>query len=243
MTYEIANNTAYIDGSKGPYSGKLKSAKYGANAMRNYNAYIKDFQVDTTSPNPDTFTKGASVKSIRNMEKEAKKLEGEHLPPVNFVLRYAPQMGKIKAFFSRMFTGAVIDKQALLGHSYEEMGKKASISVEEADAPFREEAFSDINENLTSKAFDVNDDGKIDVSEMAVSTVIADVLSKDESEIPPELQILDLKKADGSYTNDGENKMLAFCKEENLETASAVVKDVHSKLKLNKAQDKFLKKL
>lgn len=241
MVYDISNNTAYIDGSKGPYSGKPKSANYGANAMHNYKAYIEDFTIDTTAPNPDVFIKGASVKSIRNMEKEVKKLEKEFLPPVDFVLKYAPKMGKIKAFFSRMFTGAAIDRQALLGHSYEEMGRKTHISVEEADAPFREEVFSNINENLTAKAFDVNNDGEIDISEMAVSTVIADVLSKNESEIPPELTILDLKKADGSYTNDGENKMLAFCKEENLETASAVAKDIHSKLKLNKAREKFLK--
>lgn len=243
MAYDISNNTAYIDGSTGPYSNRTKGAKYGANAMRNYHSYINDFKVDTTVPNPDVFTKGASVKSIRRMEKEAEKLEREFLPPVDFVLKYAPKMGKIKAFFSRMFTGAAIDRQALLGHSFEEMGKNVSISLEEADAPFKEEAFSDINENLTSKAFDVNNDGEIDISEMAVSTVIADVLSKDETEIPPELTVLDLKKADGSYTNDGEDKMLAFCKEENLEMASAVAKDIHSKLKLGKAQDKFLKKL
>ncbi len=141
-----------------------------------------------------------------------------------------------------MFTGASIDKQALLGHSYEEMGRKPAITLEEADAPFKNEAFSDIGTNLTAKAFDVNDDGEIDISEMAVSTVVADVLSKDDSLLPLNLKVVDLKKADGTYTNDGENKMMAFCNEENLETASIIAKDIHSKLKLDKAQNKFIKK-
>jgi len=240
MAYDVLNNIAYIDGTSGPYKGKPKSANYGANAMYNYHyGYIKDLAVDTTAPNPDVFTKGGSLNSIRKMEKEAKKLENTSFPPVNFVLRYAPKMGKIKAFFSRMFTGAVIDRQALLGHSFQEMDMRTRISVEEADKPFKDEAFSDINADLTSKAFDVNDDNMIDVSEMAVSTVIADVLSKDDTDLPLDLRIVDLKKADGSYTNDGENKMMAFCKKENLERASAVVKDIHKKLKLDKAEDKF----
>ncbi len=242
MAYDISNNTTYIDGSTGLYYGKPKSAKYGANAMQNYHSYIRDFKTDTTVPNPDTFTKGASINSIRKMEKEVKKLENEKLPPLNFVLQYSPKMGAVKAFFTRMFTGASIDKQALLGHSYEEMGRKPAITLEEADAPFKNEAFSDIGTNLTAKAFDVNDDGEIDISEMAVSTVVADVLSKDDSLLPLNLKVVDLKKADGTYTNDGENKMMAFCNEENLETASIIAKDIHSKLKLDKAQNKFIKK-
>lgn len=243
MAYDISNNTAYIDGSSGFYYGKPKSAKYGANAMQNYRSYIRDFQTRTKVPNPDIFTKGASVNNIRKMEKEAEKLENEKLPPINFVLRYAPKMGAMKAFFTRMFTGASIDKQALLGHSFEEMNRKSAITLEEADKPFKNEAFSDIDANLTAKAFDVNDDGEIDISEMAVSTVVADILSKDDLLLPLDLRVMDLKKADGTYTNDGENKMMAFCNEENLETASAITKDIHSKLKLDKAQKKFYKKL
>ena len=82
MAYDISNNTAYIDGSTGLYCGKPKSAKYGANAMQNYHSYIRDFKTDTTVPNPDAFAKGASINSIRKMEKEVKKLENEKLPPL-----------------------------------------------------------------------------------------------------------------------------------------------------------------
>ena len=265
MGFYTVNDIAIINGVNGSYGNKAKGANYGRNAAQNYKSYIDRLAVSTTAPNPDVFTKGASVNSIRKMEKEAAKLERESLPPLHFDLRYAPKMGVVKAFFARLFTGAAINKQALLGHSYEAIDKMQyqdlstledfhkkvydsakeyeAMTVEEADLPFKDKAFSDINSKLTSHAFDVNGDGKIDISEEAVSTVIADVLSKDEDLDPMGITVSDLKKADGSYTCDGEDRMMAFLKEENLETASIITKDIHSKLKLDKAQDKFLKKL
>lgn len=262
MSFYTVNDTAIINGVNGTYGRNAKAADYGRNAAQNYKAYIDRLAVDTTAPNPDVFTKNGTPEE---MMAEVKKLEEESLTPVNFILRYAPEMGVVKAFFARLFKGAAIDKQALLGHSYEAINKMHyqdlgkieaahreaddtarkidAMTVEEADLPFKDEAFASINSKLTSRAFDVNNDGKIDISEEAVSTVIADVLSADETLDPMDMTVSDLKKADGSYTNDGENRMMAFFKEENLETASVIVKDIHSKLKLDKAQDKFLRKL
>ncbi len=248
--YSVDNNTAYIDGSSkyGPYAGKPKSAKYGMNAMYAYKYdYIRDLGTSLNSieadkfesKNPQNMTDEEFDTYIAGMEKEVKKLEETEFPPINFVLKYAPKMGAVKAFFSRLFTGSSVDRQALLGHSFEEMDRNTHISVEKADEPFKDKAFSDINADLTSKAFDVNNDGELDVSEMAISTVIADVLSKDEALDPMEITVSDLKKADGTYTNDGENRMMAFCKEENLETASGIAKEIHTKMKLKKAEGKF----
>ena len=95
------------------------------------------------------------------------------------------------------------------------------------------------NAKLSAKAFDVNNDGMIDVTEEAVSTVLADVLSKDTEGADLSNVSKALKNADGSYTNDGENKMMAFCNEENYETASKVIKDIHKKMKLDKAAKKL----
>ena len=112
------------------------------------------------------------------------------------------------------------------------------MTIEEADKDLNA-ALGDItNAKLSAKAFDVNNDGMIHVTEEAVSTVLADVLSKDKG---INSKGLDIKKADGSYTNDGENKMMMFCNEENLEIASMITKDMHAKLGLNKAQKEFLK--
>ena len=237
MSYNVVNNIAQIDGKSGPKGQKAKGADYGINAANNHFGYIKSLECNTTTPNPDVFTKSGTIDA---METEVKKLETEALPPLNFLLQYAPKKNIISAFFNRLFKGHSINTQALIGFSYTAMGNKQAMTIEEADAPFKDKAFQDINSNLTTKAFDVNNDGKIDVSEEAVSTVIADVLSKDDNVAAISKN---LKKADGSYTNDGENKMMAFCKEENLETASAIAKEVHSKLGLEKAREEFLKTL
>lgn len=237
MSYNVAGNIAQISGKTGPKGPKAKGADYGTNAAYNHLQYIKSLECDTKTPNPDVFTKSSTPEA---MEAEVQKLQNEPTPPINFILRYAPKKNAISAFFGRLFKGHGINTQALLGFSYAAMGNKQAMSVEQADAPFKDKAFEDINAKLTTKAFDVNNDGKIDVSEEAVSTVIADVLSKDYG---TGLDGINLKKADGSYTNDGENKMMAFCNEENLGKASMVAKEVHSKLGLDKAQEKFLKTL
>ncbi len=235
MSYNVANNTAQINGKTGPKGPKAKGINYGINAAYNHLGYINSLKCDTKTPKPDVFTKNSTPE---DMEAELKRLESETTPPLNFILRYAPKKNAISVFFNRLFKGHNIDTQALLGFSCAAMGNKQAMTIEEADAPFKDEAFKDIGAKLTTKAFDVNDDGKIDASEEAVSTVIADVLSKDKG---INSKGLDIKKADGSYTNDGENKMMMFCNEENLEIASMITKDMHAKLGLNKAQKEFLK--
>ena len=239
MSYDVVNNRAIIDGANGPYNNgkKAKGAIYGLNAAHNYSGYTKDLECQGRPIKPDIFTREHSPEE---MMAEVNRLEKEKMPPINLLLRYAPKKGSISGFFSRLFTGSAVNKQALLGFSYVEMGKKTAITIEEADAPFHTEAYKDIGAKLTAKAFDVNNDGKIDISEQAASTVIADVLSKDDNVSAVDKN---LKKADGSYTNDGENKMMAFCNEKNLDAASKIVKNIHKELKLDKAMEKFEKNI
>lgn len=235
MSYEIAGSKALITGTTGPYGNKTKGTGYGKNAAANHLGYIKDFESKSAPLSPDVFTKGHTPEEMYNAVMT--KCKEDKMPPVNFLLRYAPEAGKIKGFFSRLFKGAAIDKKALTGFTYEAMGKKA-MTLEEADKNLNE-AFEGITDaKLSAKAFDVNNDGMIDVSEEAVSTVLADVLSKDETDAV-QISKKDLKKADGSYTNAGEDKMLAFCNEANYDTAKEVVKDIHKKLKLDKEMNKL----
>lgn len=233
MSYEISGNRALISGKTGAYGKNAKGANYGKNAAANHFGYIESLKTSSAALNPDVFTKS---NDIDKMLEEVQKLENEKMPPLNFTLKYAPKFNAVKGFFARLFKGSAINKQALLGFSYETMDNRQAISLEEADKAFQNEAFKNVNAKLTAKAFDVNNDGQIDISEEAVSTVIADVLSKDEGIKEGKIN---LKKADGSYTNEGENKMMTFCNEENLETASKIAKEVHTKLKLDKELKKF----
>lgn len=237
MSYEISDNRAIISGSNGIYGAKTKGADFGKNAASNHFGYIKDFETKGTPINPDVFTKNSSVEQ---MTAEIEKLGNEKIPPIDFTLQYAPKFNKVKAFFAKLFKGHSIDTKALLGFTSEVMGKN-TITIEEADKELNNAFKGDTGAKLSTKAFDVNNDGMIDASEEAVSTVVADILSKDETVINPENTKEALKKADGSYTNNGENGMLAFLTENNFEASSKVVKDIHKQMGLDKAQKKFLK--
>lgn len=233
MSYNVVGSKAIIDGTTGQYGNVKKGVNYGKNAAVNHLGYIKDFEIKGKPLNPDVFTKSSSVEDMYN---EVMKCKEDKIPPVNFLLQYAPKKGVISSFFAKLFKGHSIDTKALMGFTQEAVGKK-SMTLEEADKDLKA-AFGDItNAKLSAKAFDVNNDGMIDVSEEAVSTVLADVLSKDDADLSKVSKAL--KKADGSYTNDGENKMMAFCNEDNYEAASKVIKDIHKKMKLDKAAKKL----
>ena len=235
MSYDIAGSKALINGADGQYGTKAKGVNYGKNAAVNHLGYIKDFEIQSKPLNPDVFTKSGSVEDMYN--EVMTKCKEDKMPPIDFLLRYTPKKGAISGFFAKLFKGHSIDTKALIGFTSEAMGKKA-MTVEEADKELNEAFGYTTNTKLSAKAFDVNNDGMIDVSEEAVSTVLADVLSKDDTDAI-KLSKKDLKKADGSYTNKGENKMMAFCNEENYETASKAIKDIHKKMKLDKAAKKL----
>lgn len=237
MSYEISDNRAIISGNNGQYGKKAKGANYGKNAAVNHLGYIKDFETKGMPIKPDVFTKSSSVEQ---MTAEIKKLENDKMPPVDFTLQYAPKFNKVKAFFSKLFKGHSVDTKALLGFTSEVMGKNV-ITVEEADKDLNNAFKGDTGARLSVKAFDVNNDGKIDVSEEAVSTVVADILSKEETPLTAENSKEALKKADGSYTNEGEDSMLVFLTEHNFETSSKVAKDIHQKMGLDKTQAEILK--
>lgn len=226
MSFEVSNDTAHIKGEV-----KAKGAKYGKSAAQNHKSYLQSLANPLQPLNKDVFSKF----NTGAMNYELQKLENERMTPVNFLLRYTPKKG----FFAKLFTGK-IDKQALLGYTAETMDGKTQKSVEEFDKELNK-TFSDTGVKLTSKAFDVNNDGQIDIAEEAVSTVIADILSKDDSQGAINASSVKLKKADGSYTNNGENKMMAFCNEKNVEEAREVVNKIYSDLKLDKAKEKFEK--
>lgn len=237
MSYEISGDKAIISGKNGTYGKKTKGADYGKNAAANYSGYIKDFETKGAPLKPDVFTKNSSVEE---MTTEIKKLENDKIPPVDFTLQYSPKFNKVKAFFAKFFKGHSIDTKALLGFTSGVMDKQV-ITIEEADKELNNAFKGDTGAKLSAKAFDVNNDGKIDASEEAASTVIADILSKDEAAFASENTKNALKKADGSYTNSGEDGMLVFLTEHNFENASKAAKEIHQKMGLEKIQTKILK--
>ena len=172
--FEVNNGVAKIDGSRGKYDGgkyesKVSdpSVRYGRNAVENYYTYVEHpIVTDKMTPapildfglNPDAAEKNAD-KLERFLRENDEYLKA--LPPLEFEYRYMPVMPK-----------GQVDKKAVLGAAYEEMGQTKEMSVEEMDHRFAPD------ENFTSRALDINKDGKIDIAEYSTSILAADMLSK-----------------------------------------------------------------
>ena len=164
--FEVNNGVAQINGSRGKYDGKVEdpSTRYGRNAVENYYTYAEHpIVADTMNTPPILSGSDADADKLNNFLKENNEYL-QALPPLEFEYRYMPQMPK-----------GQIDKKALLGAAYEEMGKVNEMSVEEMDNRFTPD------DSFTSRALDINKDGKIDNGEYATSILAADMLSKSDT--------------------------------------------------------------
>ena len=207
MTYEI-------NGQTGAYDGQIKdeSIKYGRNAANNNKqlaispiindiagtAPILDF-----SPSQDTFDSNCA-KVEEFAENNDKQLQS--LPPLEYEYRYMPNITK-----------GSIDKKALLGASFEELGD-AAVKVEKF-----EENFLPDKENMTAKPLDINNDGYIDAGEYGSTILAADMLSK-ESQVPEEI--------DGSINTKGLNAVMEYTQKSNADAAAKLYSNLYSKFDL-----------
>lgn len=217
--FEVNNGVAKIDGSKGKYDGKVSnpSVKYGRNAVENYYTYLeKPLIADTmnTAPildfglSPDAANKNAD-KIDKFLKENDEYLSA--LPPLEYEYRYMPQ-GKV-------------DTQAVLGAAYEEMGQNKDLSVQELDSRFAPD------DNFTSKALDINNDGKVDIAEYGSSILAADMLSKSD--------VADTKNVDGTINKRGFDAVLAYTQKSNLAAASKLYSNIYNTYNLGEAKNNF----
>ncbi len=207
--FEVNNGTAKIDGSKGKYYGKVTnpSVKYGRNAVENYYTYLEQPLVsDIVNPSPILPTE----ENVNNFIKKNNEYL-DALPPLEFEYRYMPQ-GKL-------------DKKALLGAAYEELGGNKEVGVKELDAVFAP------NSTFTSEALDINKDGKIDVAEYGTSILAADMLSK--SETP------NFSNIDGTINKKGFDAVLAYAQKSKAAAAAALYSKIYNTYNLGEAQKEF----
>ena len=118
--------------------------------------------------------------------------------------------------------------------SFEELGQKVKVSVEEMTSIIKGSLTSQNAKSVSAKALDVNHDGNIDLSEYASSIIVEDMLSN------PEAKVLKNDDINGEITNDGQNKLLAFVNKNNYDAASKIFAGVHKTLNLESAQAEFL---
>ncbi len=220
--YEVNNGVVKVDGSRGKYDNKVSdpSVRYGRNAVENLYTYMEQPLVAdnmTVAPildfgvNPET-----AQHNIDKLDKFLKENDEylKALPPLEYEYRYMPQMQK-----------GQVDKKALLGAAYEEMGKVNDLSVEDLDSRFAPD------KNYTSKPLDVNNDGKVDIAEYGSSLLAADMLSK--SDTPNNANI------DGTINKRGFDAVLAYTKKSNAEAAAKLYSNIYNTYNLGDAKKDF----
>lgn len=220
--YEVNNGIAKIDGNKGKYDNKVTnpSVRYGRNAVENYFTYLeKPIVEDSMNPAP-ILDFGMSPNATDNNAAKLNKFLKENdeylkaLPPLEFEYRYMPQMQK-----------GEIDKQAVLGAAYEELGQVKELSIKDLDNKFAPD------ETFTSAALDINKDGKVDVAEYSSSILAADMLSK--SNTP------DINNIDGTINRQGFNALLKYTQKSNAEAAAKLYSNIYNTYNLAEAKKDF----
>ena len=208
-----------IDGSKGKYDGKVTdpSVRYGRNAVENYYTYLEKPIVEdkmTTAPILDF---GLNPDAAKNNEDKLNKFLKENdeylnaLPPLQYEYRYMPQ--------------GPVNTKAVLGAAYEEMGENKELSVNELDSHFAPD------DNFTSKALDLNNDGKIDIAEYGSSILAADMLSKADTPNPANI--------DGTINKKGFDAVLAYTQKSNATAAAKLYSNIYNTYNLGEAQKDF----
>lgn len=225
MVYSVQNNTAYISGANGIYDSKISdnSVRYGRNATSNHFSYLEDLKGKPTEKIETPKTQPGNLLNSKLQEANAEKLiknTDEYIssmPPLDFEYRYMPEGAN----------GQNIDKMALLGAAFEEMGKKISMPVQELTDKLKL-AFNEAN----AQAIDVNKDGQIDVAEYSTTILASDMLSKNP-------EALDAKNITGSVNKTGLNTVMAYANEKNQVVAGKAFTDIYNAYNLGEAQKAF----
>ena len=226
MDYSVVNS-AVINGDKGAYDGKVNnsSVRYGRNAVSNFASYVDGY----VKPLPGQKNDLSNLKGLDKdtFDKKMKELDAEHdatmaqlnsMPPLKFEHQYMPKPESPEK----------IDKMALLGAAFEEMGKKISMPVEQLTKKLQA-AFGD---KASAKAFDINGDNQIDIGEYATTILLEDMMSKD-------VKTIDTKNITGTVNNDGQNNLAAYINLQNSASTSAVVSSISKAFDLGSAKNLF----
>ncbi len=217
--FEVNNGVAKIDGVKGKYKEEQvtnPSVRYGRNSVQNFYNYLEQPLANDNHAIPPILDFGINDNAVQNniekMEKYTKDndIYLKSLPPLEYEYRYMPNMHKSNE----------VDKDALLGAAYEELGRKKEVDTIVLDAKFAK------NSNYSADLMDLNKDGKIDIGEYGSSILTADMISNNGS-------------INGTINRNGHNAVLELTKRANAEAATQLYSSLYNKYNLADAAQKF----
>ena len=218
--FEVNNGIAKIDGLKGKYDDKTvtnPSVRYGRNSVQNFYSYLEQPIIKDNNATPPILDFGVvkdnTDKNIEKMESytKANDIYLESLPPLEYEYRYMPNIHKRNE----------VDKDALLGAAYEELGGRKEVSVEDLDNSFA------LNGNFSTSPMDINKDGKIDIGEYGSSILASDMLSNDQGYI------------DGTINKKGHNAVQELTKKANAEAAANLYSSLYNQYNIGDAVKNF----
>ena len=218
--FEVNKGIVKIDGISGKYTEDNvtnPSVRYGRNSVQNFYSYLEKPIVSDNNPTPPILdfstNQNAADKNIEKMEKytEANDAYLNSLPPLEYEYRYMPNIHKY----------GEIDKDALMGAAYEELGERKDVNTKDLDKTFA------INNDYSTAPMDVNKDGKIDIGEYGASMLAADMISSDDGKI------------DGTINNKGHNAIFELTKKANAEAATQLYSSLYNQYNLGDAAKKF----
>lgn len=231
-TYVSAQGTASIEGQKGPYNNKIsnESVRYGRNAAAKYNSYVENYNSKPLDPkqydlsgltklNDDQFEK-----KINTTSKAIDEDMSVPLTPIKFNYKYLPE---------EKVDPKNINKMALLGAAFEELGKKLSVSTSELTEKWQLTLSKmSINAPLSADSVDINKDGQVDAGEYASTILLADMLSTDA-------QNVDANNIKGEINNSGQNNSLPYLNKKNIAPATEMFKTIYNAFGLEQANKEF----
>ena len=220
--FSIVSNIAIINGDKGPYDGKVNNAsvKYGRNSVANHYSFLNAF-LNAPADKKNDFS-NMNEKDLKSDVFEKKMTHNENLAnsnTSNFEYKYLP--GQVNP--------QNIDKMALLGSAYEEMGQKTEISVDEMNKQIQ----NSFGNQISAEAMDLNGDKKVDIGEYSATILLEDMAGKDPNK-------MDIKNISGTITDKSEENMLGFFNVKNKDTTKKTLTDLYNSFRLVEAQKTFI---
>lgn len=246
-----------ISGQNGVYDNKItdSNVKYGRNAVSNYFKFMDDFKNRTDRSLFQPLEK--DVLELREKTSTAHQTGTAHLHEKEVVdlsekvIDAAQKDSARDPIDSSLLTATLkylpenvgfknLNKKALLGASFEDLGKKTSESVSTITQKLND-AFK--RTDLSAEAFDVNSDGNIDVAENAVAFLIKDMASKQPTEDVLKSGKIELEahNIDGTITAAGEKNFLTFLKKSDIANNKNINSEIYNAFDLASAQEEFLK--
>lgn len=216
MSYNtIVNNVAIFNGDKGPYDNKINNAsvKYGRNAIANHFAYLRsDNKFDFSNMNEKDLKDDTFEKKMAKNESIAQNNSS------NFECKYLPGNVNYQS----------LDKMALIGAAFEEMGQRTEVSLDEANKQLQ----NSFGNNFSANALDLNGDKKIDTAEYAASILLEDMAGKNPVQ-------LERKNITGVVNNQSELNTLRYFHNKNKEITSNLLGEIYKMFGLGDAKKEF----